>query len=215
MMSMSSRSEQVWDLLHSTQALIQNRGFVGNLPELPNRLAPVRHPTTVTYTDLVERWSEPLALGSSWPAGRGSSQPLALILTMKPMDHEETAFVRSWFENPKVNLRLEDQFYLQALPIFTGENPHYRGLVEDLCKAFQPRALFCLGVEPARIILGAPLGLDTLRGGDFAVSSIPLLTTLAPGDFLALPADPPEQRQRFKAQVWTDLQRLVGKLRYG
>jgi hypothetical protein len=215
MMSMSSRSEQVWDLLHSTQALLQHRGFAGNTPPLPNHRTDARQPATVTYTDLVERWSESLPLGSAWPSGRGSSQPLALILTIEPLKEEETAFVRSWFENPKVNLHLEDQFYLQPLPIFIGENRPYRGLVEDLCKAFRPRALFCLGVEPARMILGAPLGLDTLRSGDFAVASVPLLTTLAPGDFLRLPADPPEQRQRFKAQVWTDLQRLVGKLRYG
>jgi hypothetical protein len=134
---------------------------------------------------------------------------------MAALGESEVEFVRSWFENPKVNFKLDEHIYLQPMPVFSSEARPYRDLLEGLCSALAPRAVFCLGVEPARLVLGAPLSLETLRNGDFQIGRWPLLTTLDPVAYNALPTDPPAERQQFKAQVWKDLQRLVGKLRYG
>ncbi|MEI8096184.1 MAG: hypothetical protein WCG80_18385 [Spirochaetales bacterium] len=215
-MNTNSRSEQVWDLLHATEALVKHRGFqeagAGPAPR-GNVVPPVAG--QVSLAEVALRFQDRLILGSQWPVGNGPAAPMAIVLTKGPLGGPELEFVRSWFENPKVNVVLEEQLYLQILPDFMVDNAPWRDWAQALCDALTPRALFCLGLEPARLILGAPLSMETLRNGDFTVGKTPLLTTLEPADFLSLPAEQVEARQKIKAAVWKDLQRLVGKLRYG
>jgi len=210
-----SRSAQVWELLHGAAALVSGRGFISSFEPLPSKASGgVVVPRSVPYGDVVEKYRDRLALGASFPPGWGSPTPLALLITRHELSPGETEFVRNWFVNAKIQYPLEEYFWVQPLPAFVGEAAPYRAFFEELCRCFQPRAVFSLGPEPARLLLGAPLSLDTLRGGDFRLASWSLLTTLDPTAYFALPEDPPEDRKAFKGQVWKDVQRLVGKLKY-
>lgn len=213
-MSANSRSEALWQVLHQATALIRDGGFAEALPPLPSVAAGRSAPTRPSegYDDLAARYGEHLAFGTTWPMGTGSSTPLALILAEKEPSDAALAFVRSWFENPKVNLVVAQDFFLQPLPVLSGEKPPYQALVRDLCTLLQPKALFSLGPVPAQRLLGAPLSLDTLRGSDYRFDKWTMVTTLDPETFATV-AD--AEKGPFKAQIWKDLQRLLGKIRYG
>lgn len=213
-MNANSRSEAVWQVLHQAGALLKTGGYADPTPPLPassvgrsGSSAPAEG-----YDDLVARHGEHLAFGATWPVGSGSSEPLALLLCEGPLSSEALAFVRSWFENPKVNLVLDEHFFIQPLPTLSGEKPPYQALARDLCALFRPKALLSLGPGPAQRLLGAPLSLESLRGSDYRFDKWTMVTTSDPELFGGLAA---EERTAFKAQVWRDLQRLLGKLRYG
>lgn len=209
-MNANSHSEQVWELLHQARAVLEDHGFVGPTP--PLTLAAETPTQAEGYDDLAARYGELLALGTDWPPGTGSPTPLALVLTEGALSDDARTFVRSWFENPRVNLNLTRDFFLQPLPVFAGDRPPYQAWVQDLCHLLKPKALFSLGEIPAQKILGAPLSLDTLRGTDYRVDRWSMITTHDPEGFARLPES---ERNQFKAQVWKDLQRLLGKLKYG
>jgi len=214
-MNANSRSEAVWQVLHQAGALLTDGGFAEPAPPLP--VATSGQPTGYSrpsegYEDLATRYGEHLAFGTTWPVGNGAAQPLALLLCEASLSSEAEAFVRSWFENPKVNLLLAEHFFVQALPVLSGEKPPYQALARDLCALFQPKVIFSLGPGPAQRLLGAPLSLETLRGSDYRFDRWTMVTTLDPELFAPLGAD---EKAPFKAQVWRDLQRLLGKLRYG
>lgn len=215
-MSANSRSEAVWEVLHHAGALLTDGGFAAPCPPIPptpgttdtHRPAP----SSEGYDDWAARYGQHLGFGATWPVGEGSLSPRALILTASPLSDGARAFVRSWFENPRVNLILADDFFVQPLPELAGEQPPYQALVRDLCTLLTPKALLSLGAPPAQKLLGAPLSLDTLRGSDYRFDRWSMVTTSDPEEFLALSDDGQKQ---FKAQVWKDLQRLLGKLKYG
>lgn len=213
-MNANSRSEAVWQVLHQATALLRDGGFAAPVPPLPVAAAGHSAPSRPGegYDDLAARYGEHLAFGTTWPGGTGSSAPLALILTENELSEAALTFVRSWFENPKVNLVVANTFFLQPLPVLSGEKPPYQALVRDLCALLQPKALFSLGPVPAQRLLGAPLSLDSLRGSDYRFDKWTMVTTLDPEAFTAVPE---AERGAFKAQVWKDLQRLLGKIRYG
>jgi len=160
----------------------------------------------------VARYGEHLAFKATWPVGQGSAAPRALILSAAPLSDEALAFVRTWFENPRVNLVVAQDFFLQPLPELSGDVPPYKALAQDLCRLTQPKAILSLGPVPAQRLLGAPLSLDTLRGSDYRFDRWSMVTTLDPEAFAGLA---PEAQGPFKAQVWKDLQRLLGKIKYG
>ena len=217
-MNVNSRSEAIWQILHQAKALFTDGGFATALPPMPSRPAQGPKPTgfvsrpTEGYDDLAARFAEHMEFGTTWPEGLGTAEPLALILTQAPLSKEALDFVRTWFENPKVNLVVAETFFLQPLPLLGGEKPPYQDLARALCSLFQPKVLLSLGSGPAQKLLGAPLSLDSLRGSDYRFDRWTMVTTLDPEEFLTL-AD--EDKARFKAQLWKDLQRLLGKLRYG
>jgi hypothetical protein len=142
----------------------------------------------------------------------GNPSPQALILTEVPLSEAAFVFVRSWFENPRVNLTLEGDFFVQPLPKFVPVSPPYLGFFRDLCQLVKPKALLSLGAGPAQRLLGAPLSLETLRGSDFRFEKWSIITTLDPEGFPPLTEE--ADRNRFKGQIWKDLQRLLGKLKY-
>jgi len=197
MTNANSPSEDYWELLHLTRAALTG-GFADELPPLPERGAPAA--------------KFQAADAAGWPQGAGAARPQAVIFTARPLSDEAVAFVRSWFENPRVALTLASDFYLQPLPELTGEKPPYAAMAAELCSQLSPKAVLSLGALPAQKILGAPLSLDTLRSSDYRFGRWSMVTTLDPEEFAAL-GD--EDGKRFKAQVWRDLQRLLGKLRYG
>ena len=214
-MNANSRSEAVWEVLHLTQDLLNCGGFTEPVPPLPspqggNPGAPT--PPGEGYAELASRFGEHLAFGTGWPQGVGPGAPLALVLTESSLTEEALGFVRSWFENPRVKLVLAEHFFLQPLPTFAGESPPYQAWAKDLCQLLRPKAVLALGALPAQRLLGAPLSLDTLRGSDYRFDHWSIVTTFDPEFFLTLPE---EEKGKFKAQVWKDLQRLLGKLRYG
>jgi len=212
-MNANSHSEAVWQLLHQARALLVDDGFAEAAPPLPpGSLERGSSLPSEGYADLSARYGEHLEFGTGWPQGFGPTAPLALVLTDAILTEGALEFVRSWFENPRVNLNLADHFFIQPLPTFGGEKPPYQDLARDLCSLFKPKALLSLGPNPAQRLLGAPLSLDTLRGTDYRFGPWSMVTTLDPETFLSL-AD--EEKNRFKGQVWKDLQRLLGKLRYG
>lgn len=215
-MNANSHSEALWHVLHQAGALLKDGGFAEPVPPLPAPSAGARQAagqaSSEGYDDVAARYGEHLAFGASWPEGSGSRQPRALVLSDAPLSPEAVAFVRTWFENPKVGLSLDNDLFLQPLPSFSGEKPPYPALVRDLCRLFSPKVLFSLGPGPAQKLLGAPLSLDTLRGSDYRFDRWTMVTTLDPELFGSL--DEPE-KPPFKAQVWRDLQRLLGKLKYG
>jgi hypothetical protein len=147
-----------------------------------------------------------------WSGGSGAGSPQAVIFTTKPLSEEAMGFVRSWFENPRVALTLAGDFFVQPLPDLNGDKPPYAAEAAELCSRLRPKAVLSLGALPAQKILGAPLSLDTLRSSDYRFGRWSIVTTLDPEEFVGL-GD--EEAKRFKAQVWKDLQRLLGKLRYG
>jgi hypothetical protein len=209
MTNVNSPSEQLWELLHLTGAALDG-GFADELPPMPAPgAASVSGAASGAWAD---RYAEYLAWGETWPAGQGAAAPQAVILAAKPLSENALAFVRSWFENAKVALSLTDHFYLQPLPSLAGDKPPYAALAADLCSSLGPKAVLSLGALPAQKILGAPLSLDTLRSSDYRFGRWSMITTLDPEDY-----DPTDEEasKRFKAQVWKDLQRLLGKLRYG
>jgi len=211
-MNANSHSEAVWQVLHQARALLQTEGFVDPIPAFSVQ-PPSEVPSRVeSREDLAAKYGEYLAFGTGWPLGLGSSTPLALILTEAELTEQAHAFVRSWFENPRVNLVLSQHFLIQPLPIFAGDRPLYQAWIRDLCRGLQPKALLSLGEVPAQKVLGAPLSLDTLRGSDYRIERWSMVTTTDP-ELFPLLAD--EEKNRFKAQVWKDLQRLLGKLKYG
>lgn len=212
-MNANSRSEAVWHLLHQAEAVLQNLGFAEPVPALPSaRGAPTAHAAAEGYDDLVARYGEHLAFGTTWPSGVGPQAPLALVLCDAPLSDEAMAFVRSWFENPRVNLVVADHLFVQPLPALSGEKPPYQALARDLCALFQPKALFSLGPGPAQRLLGAPLSLESLRGSDYRFDRWSMVTTLDPEKYAGLDE---AEKAPFKGAVWKDLQRLLGKLRYG
>jgi len=212
-MNANSHSEAVWQLLHQAQAVLVDDGFAEPSPPLPGVASGGESfLNTEGYADVATRYGEHLDFGAKWPAGMGSSTPLALVFTGAPLTEGATAFVRSWFENPRVNLTLAAHFFVQPFPAFSGEKPPYQELARDLCALFKPKALLSLGPVPAQRLLGAPLSLDTLRGTDYRFDRWSMVTTFDPELFLALAE---EEKNRFKGQIWKDLQRLLGKLRYG
>jgi len=211
-MNANSPSEALWEVLHQARALLTDGGWAEPLPPRPS---PAGSPASTSapgeaYDDLASRWSEHLAFGSAWPSGAGSSKPQALILTTSPLSELATVFVRSWFENPRVNLLLARDFFIQPLPDFTP-GPSLAAMLRELCGLLKPKALLSLGALPAQRLLGAPLSLDTLRGSDYRFDRWTMVTTLDPEEFPALDE---AERTRFKGQVWKDLQRLLGKLKY-
>lgn len=192
MTNANSPSEQLWELLHLTTAALRD-GFADELPPLPDRSETA------------------IAKLGTWPQGKGSSSPQAVIFTAGPLSSDAEAFVRSWFENPRVALRLSTDFFVQPMPELAGEKPPYAVQAAELCASLAPKAVLSLGALPAQKILGAPLSLDTLRSSDYRFGRWSMITTLDPEEFAALDE---EGAKRFKAQVWKDLQRLLGKLRY-
>lgn len=213
-MSANSHSEQVWTLLHQAQALLTDGGFAAACPPLPT---PAGGEAAVQanaegYEDLAARYGGHLAFGATWPAGSGPGSPLALVLTSAPLSEQALTFVRTWFENPKVGISVAGSLFLQSLPTLAGEPPPYPALARDLCALLRPKALLSLGPVPAQKLLGAPLSLDSLRGSDYRFDRWTMVTTLDPEAYFALDA---EAQKGFKAQVWRDLQRLLGKLKYG
>jgi len=205
MTNANSPSEQLWELLHLTDAALKD-GFADEVPPLP-ALAGARP----ADTGVSRRYEEHLAWGETWPQGLGSASPQAVIFTGKPLSPGAEAFVRSWFENPRVGLNLAADFFVQPMPPLTGEKPPYAALAADLCSSLNPKAVLSLGALPAQKILGAPLSLDTLRSSDYRFGRWSMITTFDPEEFAELGE---EEAKRFKAQVWKDLQRLLGKLRY-
>lgn len=212
-MNTNSPSESLWQLLHHAHAVLTDRGFSGPLPPLPEgSSADSRHFSSEGYADLAARYGEHLAFRTTWPEGLGSDRVRALILCSQPLSESALAFVRSWFENPTVKLNLEQDFFVQPLPEFGGEHPPYRDLIRDLCLLFQPKAVLSLGPIPAQRALGAPLSLETLRGSDYRFEQWSIITTAEPETFSTLAEDAQKQ---YKGQIWKDLQRLLGKIRYG
>lgn len=216
-MNTNSRSEAVWELLHQARALVTDGGYAGPCPPVP--VAPARGPGSAPlpassegYQDWAYRYGEHLAFGTTWPEGQGTKAPQALVLSEAPLSDQALAFVRTWFENPRVNLVVADAFFLQPLPVLVGEPAPYQPLVRDLCTLLRPKAILSLGPVPAQKLLGAPLSLDTLRGSDYRFDRWTMVTTLDPESYFALADD---AQKGFKAQVWRDLQRLLGKLKYG
>jgi hypothetical protein len=212
-MSENSHSEALWGILHQAGALLTEGGFAQACPPLPAG----RHPGSAAapsegYNDLAARYGESLAFGTTWPSGFGSGAPLALILTEAPLSEHALAFVRTWFENPRVNLTVAEAFFVQPLPVLVGEPAPYQALARDLCTLLRPKALLSLGAAPAHRLLGAPLSLETLRGSDYRFDRWTMVTTLDPESYFSLAED---GQKAFKGQVWKDLQRLLGKLKYG
>ena len=201
MTNANSPSEQVWELLHLTRAVLSD-GFADEIPPLPTGGFSVPDRPEAAGAARDERW----------PDGTGSTAPQAVLFSAAPLSPEATAFVRSWFENPRVSLSLAGDLYVQPLPALAGEKPPYAALAAELCSALRPKAVLSLGAVPAQKILGAPLSLDTLRSTDYRFGRWSIVTTLDPETFADLGE---EDGKRFKAQVWKDLQRLLGKLRYG
>ena len=207
-MNVNSRSEAVWQILHQSKALLTQAGFADPSPALP---AAHSRPAE-GYEDLAAKYGENLAFGATWPTGSGPANPQALILTDAPLSTEALAFMRTWFENSKVNLVVADLFFIQPLPVFEADKPPYQALARELCSLMTPKVVLSLGPGPAQKLLGAPLSLESLRGADYRFDKWTIITTLNPEHFLTLPE---EEKARFKSQVWKDLQRLLGKLRYG
>jgi len=209
-MNTNSHSEALWEVLHQAQALLTEGGFLETLPPLPSvpgaRSAPVPGEAS-----LVDRYGSLLVPGTPWPQGTGSHAPQAILLTDQPLSSEALAFVRTWFENSRVNLVVSRDLLVQPVPRFEDRKT-YQAWIRDLCEAFQPKGLLSLGEGPAQKVLGAPLSLETLRGSDYRIDRWSMVTTADPEGFSAVP-DP--EKTSFKAQVWKDLQRLLGKLKYG
>lgn len=213
MTSTNSPSETLWSLLHDAGALLTDGGFAEACPPMPTaQEGSAEGAPAEGYADLAARHGAHLGFGETWPTGQGSSRPQALILCAAPLSPQALAFLRTWFENPRVNLVVADSFYLQPLPVFTGEATAYAAFARDLCQLFRPKALLSLGPAPAQKLLGAPLSLDSLRGSDYRFDRWSMVTTLDPEKFAGLAED---DQRAFKGQVWKDLQRLLGKLRYG
>lgn len=213
-MNTNSPSESLWEVLHQARALVTESGFAGPCPPLPvgsGRGAPARA-SAEGYQDLVTRYGEYLAFGTTWTPGFGAPEPEALILTETELSPQALGFVRTWFENPRVDLSLEGTFFVQPLPVLVGEPAPYQGFSRDLCALLRPKVILSLGPTPAQRLLGAPLSLDTLRGSDYRFDKWTMVTTLDPEGYFALAED---AQKGFKAQVWKDLQRLLGKLKYG
>lgn len=204
-MSTSSVFEGLWQAVHQARSLLTDGGFGEPVPSAPQR-------GSYLPADLEKRYEGLLAPGAGWPRGSGSSQPLGLILCDAALSEAAEGFVRSWFENPRVNRHLERDFFIQPLPLLGGERPPYAAFCRELCQRLKPKALLSLGAGPAQRLLGAPLSLDVLRGSDYRFDQWSLVTTLDPETFASTPDD---ARGGFKAQVWRDLQRLLGKLTYG
>lgn len=204
-------SEAYWNLLHQAKAVLIDRGYAGPCPPVPLRLNQPQE-SLDGYEDLVGRYGQYLAFGQTWPEGRGNPRPRALVLAGARLTDEAFLFIRSWFENPRVQMTAEEHLWVQVLPELTGEPSVMKDFARDLCRLLQPKAILSLGARPAQQLLGAPLRLETLRGSDYRFDQWSVVTTLDPEDFAGLPAD---QQQGFKGQVWRDLQRLLGKLRYG
>lgn len=215
-MSTNSHSEAVWQVLHQATALLNDGGFAAPVPPLPASAqggTPGPAASGEGYNDLAARYGEHLEFGTVWPAGTGSSRPQALILCDAPLSPEAYAFVRTWFENPRVNLVLDQHFFLQPLPVFSaGPKPPFPGFVRDLCGILAPKVLLSLGASPAQKLLGAPLSLETLQGSDYRFDKWTMVTTLDPERFTSLDD---VEKTKFKGQVWRDLQRLLGKMKYG
>jgi hypothetical protein len=197
MTNANSPSENLWELLHLTRAALEG-GFAGDMPPMPEASVPGSAPAEISV--------------GSWSGGWGSDSPQAVIFTARPLSETATAFVRSWFENPRVGLTLSNDFFVQPLPDLAGGKPPYAAEADELCTRLRPKAVLSLGALPAQKILGAPLSLDSLRSSDYRFGRWSIVTTLDPEEFGAL-GD--EDGKRFKAHVWKDLQRLLGKLRYG
>ncbi len=196
MTNANSPSEDFWELLHLTRAALEG-GFAEELPPLPSPSSPGAAPAEVSFGE--------------WSGGTGAGSPQAVVFTAKPLSDEAVAFVRSWFENPRIALTLAADFFVQPLPEL-GDKTQYSAGAAELCSQLRPKAVLSLGALPAQKILGAPLSLDTLRSSDYRFGRWSIVTTLDPEDYAALGE---EEGKRFKAQVWKDLQRLLGKLRYG
>jgi hypothetical protein len=214
-MNANSPSETFWQVLHQARALFTDGGFTDPIPPMPQGgpvgSAPGSRPAE-GYDDLALRYGEDLAFGATWPEGQGSPAPRGLILTEVPLTEGALAFVRTWFENPRVNLTVAGDFFVQPLPAFAGEHPPYPAFAKDLCSLLRPKVIFSLGAGPAQKLLGAPLSIDTLRGSDYRFGPWTMVTTLDPEAFASVDE---AAKPAFKAQVWKDLQRLLGKIRYG
>jgi hypothetical protein len=203
MMNTNSPSEQIWELLHLTKAALDD-GFADDLPPMPEMSSSNENSEASPI--------ESRARNEAWPSGIGSGSPQAVLFSAAPLSDQALAFVRSWFENPRVSLTLAADLFVQPLPALTGSKPPYAELAAELCSDLRPKAVLSLGAVPAQKILGAPLSLDTLRSSDYRFGRWSIITTLDPEEFPSLNDD---EAKRFKAQIWKDLQRLLGKLRYG
>lgn len=211
-MNTNSPSDSLWEILHQAGALLTDGGVASPCPPAPQAGSSEAPASAEGYDDLAAKYGENLAFGATWPAATGPSRPQALILTQAPLSDQALSFMRTWFENPRVDLVVAQAFFVQALPVFAGEAPPYQPLVRDLCELLRPKALLSLGAVPAQRLLGARLSLETLRGSDYRFDRWTMVTTLDPEAFFTQDA---EGQKAFKAQVWKDLQRLLGKLKYG
>lgn len=211
-MNTNSPSDPLWEILHQAEALLTDGGFATPCPPPPQGNSHEAPAAGQGYDDLAAQYGASLAFGATWPTGTGPSRPQALILTQAPLSDQALAFMRTWFENPRVDLVVAQAFFVQALPVFAGQAPPYQALVRDLCELLRPKALLALGAVPAHRLLGARLSLETLRGSDYRFDRWTMVTTLDPEEFFSQDA---EGQKTFKAQVWKDLQRLLGKLKYG
>lgn len=209
----NSISEHYWELLHWTSALARG-GWVDPLPPLPSG-GQGRTVSADSLTALHKKYQDRVALGQAIPEGVGSPAPLILLVTPRPLTPAERDFVRKWFENDKLNLNLDRDFYAVGLPPFAGTNPPYREFFQELCALLRPKAILSLGEKPAQVLLGAPLSLSTLRGTDYRFGDWPVLTTHDPATILGLAPTAETDIKNLKLQVWQDAQRLTGKVRYG
>lgn len=221
MTNVNSLSESLWEALHDAEDLVLHEGFPSPRPQLTLSANPSKSKTpgggkvsSEPLDHILARYGDRLALGASWPLTRGSRSPQAIILCSAPLSEEELNFVRTWFENPRVNLQLEETFFIQPLPPFAGDQPPFVPFFKDLLASMGPKVLLGLGDRPSQVLLQAPLSLDTLRSSDYNFAGTPLVTTLAPQGYFALSEADQGSRNGFKAQVWKDLQRLLGKIRY-
>lgn len=219
MTNTNSLSETLWDVLHGAEDLLCHEGFPSPRPQLVMVSAKSPSPgggklSSEPLDPIWTRYSDRLALGTAWPPTKGSRTPQALILTEAPLPADEEAFVRSWFENPRVNLNLDTHFWIQPLPPFAGNQPPFVPFFTDLLASLRPKVLLSLGERPSQLLLGAPLSLPTLRSSEYDFAGTPLVTTLAPRGYFQVSDQDQPGRNAFKAQVWKDLQRLLGKIRY-
>ena len=210
-MNVNSPSNTLWDLIHGVQAALVHDGFCETIPPFPAGDSAVRGQAGA-YEELQVQWGELLDFGQTWPSGQGSQRPKVLLLSPLPLSDSAMAFVRSWFENPKVKLTLEKDLYFQPLPHFSDPTTASKGFIKELARLLAPKVIFSLGPAPAQQLLGAPLSSDSLRATDYRFDAWSIVTTLDPEDFGQLEEG---KQNAFKGAVWKDLQRLLGKVRYG
>lgn len=212
MMNENTVSEQFWEILHEAKCLLKG-AWLTPLPPLPEPGFP-SGAHSGDLSALAKKYQDRLALGSALPPWSGPTRPQILLLSASPLNEGERLFVAKWFENDKVGLHWDKDLFCFSLPSFAGEQPPYRTFFEELCAILSPKAILALGEKPAQMLLGAPLSMTTLRGQEFGFAQWPLLTTWEPAALLNLTGERASELSLLKKQVWADVQRLVGKVRF-